>query len=96
MRGGSKLDTESCFGFGFLLKEALKDIRAKIEVAKGNNGKFTHNLKALLESCYMDITNRLVGDHESIQESVSFSGSLQDVSDLGMSLPTLKWNIANQ
>ncbi|ODM88831.1 hypothetical protein Ocin01_17851 [Orchesella cincta] len=35
MRDGSKLDTDSSFGFGFLLKEALKDIRIKIEVAKG-------------------------------------------------------------
>ncbi|ODM90271.1 hypothetical protein Ocin01_16411 [Orchesella cincta] len=87
MRGGSRLDTDSSFGFGFLLKEALKDIRIKIEVAKGNNGKFTQNLKALLESCSLDIMNRLVGEHESIQESASFSGSLQDVSDLGMSLP---------
>ncbi|ODM87832.1 hypothetical protein Ocin01_18850 [Orchesella cincta] len=96
MRGGSRLDTDSSFRFGFLLKEALKDIRIKIEVAKGNNGKFTQNLKALLESCSLDIMNRLVDEHESIQESASFSGSLQDVSDLGMSLPTLKWNIANQ
>ncbi|ODM92811.1 hypothetical protein Ocin01_13872 [Orchesella cincta] len=74
----------------------MRDICIKIEVAKGNNGKFNQNLKALLESCSLDIMNRLVVEHESIQESASFSGSLQDVSDLGMSLPTLKWNTANQ